>query len=397
MKRPTLETRGGHWLADLRAFGFGRYRLGLASEIDQQEAMHRAYAKLAYLRNEGMADVAQRDLFEHAGPDRFGAAIDRCSDDKRHVTDGGRHWWNEYARLVRTELGGYGLQEFAPPTGNARLVEYVKQCEARQMSGRTIRNRLSVAEQVLRFAVERGWLAAAPLHPRMPPKAAPVYHYLTEANFRALRVALYRGRDGTVAELRGFTPTEPGPIYIARRKVYLSWLFYTGVHKHDADAATSDWLFLDGRAYIRHNSKSSRSVPDEQFEMPDQLHDDLHELQAVLGRPFWPGEQFTGGPWVSVNAVMKRAAQRIGFPHPVNPAILRRSYAREMLQRGYSVREVADRMGHVDERMLREIYTRFPRAAGRPRTRWTADAITAQPTPPSGLARVLQLRPTHEA
>ena len=389
-KRPDIVAEGAHWRADLRGLGFGRYRVGLRAEIDESEATHRAYELLSKLRRQGMADIGQQELAIGA-PDLFAGALDRCEAERIFDSDGGRAWFHEHAGLVRRELAGYRLADFAPPAGNARLSEYVRQLAARALSGRTIRNRLSIVEQALRFAVERGWLAGAPLHPRMPAKAAPVFRWLSEPMFRQLRARIYVGRDGSKLELRGFRPAEPPAIYVARRRAYLSWLFYTGVHKRDADDASADHLFVDGREYIRVNTKSARCVGREHFEMPEPLHADLLELQAALGRPFFPGEPFTGGPWRNVVPVMQRAAVRCGFPHGANPAILRRSYAREMLQRGYSVREVADRMGHTDERMLKEIYTRFPRPAGRPRTRWTLDAAQPVAPAPAGLARVLRI------
>jgi integrase len=385
--RPDPKAWGGRWVVDLRAAGFGqRYRLCDAS-APRETALHLAYELLAKLRGERMAEPEQRDLFADAGPELFKSAIERWQADKRYDSDGGGKWGREYAGLICRELGAYKLADFAQPAGNARMTAYVRELERRELSGRTIRNRLSVVEQVLRFSLERGWLASVPMHPRLPPKAAPVYHWITEAMFRALRADVFRG--GT--ELRGFKPSEPVPVFIARRRVYLSWLFYTGVHDVDAAKATADQLFLDGKSYIRHNSKSSRSVPDEQFEMPDPLHADLAELQTVLGRPFFPGESFTGGHWRNASKVMQASAVRLGFPHGANPSIFRRSYAREMFLRGYEVHEVADRMGHVDDRMLRQIYVRTPRPAGVVRTRWAMSAATATPPTPSGMARVLKL------
>jgi integrase len=391
-KRPDIKPDGDHWRADLRALGYGRYRVGLRADIDRDEATHRAYEILARLRGEGMAELAQRDLFSDGGPELFAGVVDACEADARTVTDGGAAWLREYFRLVRRDLGTYKLQDFAPPSGNARLAAYLRELEARDYSGRTIINRVSTVERVLRFAVERGWLAAPPLHPRMPAKAAPVYRWCNEGMFRALRGAIYLGRSGTKPELRGYRPAEPPAIYIARRQVYLSWLFYTGMHKADADAADASMLFMDARAYVRVNTKSARCVPREQFEMPEQLYADLLALQQVLGRPFYPDEPFTGGPWRNVVPVMRRAAVRLSFPHTVNPAILRRSYAREMLARGYEVRDVADRMGHVSERMINEIYARFPRAAGQhPRSKWTIASSAPHSTPPGGMARVLRI------
>lgn len=393
MKRPELRIEAGKWVADLRALGFGRYRVCDASE-PEKEALHCAYEMLADLRRERMAELSQRDLFDEKGPEFFGAVLDRWQAEKRYDRAGSEKYGRSYAKLVRAELGAYRIADFAQPDGNRRMVAYVRELEKRSFSGRTIRNRLSIAEQVLRFAVERGWLASAPLHPKLPPKAAPVFHWITEPMFRALRSDILRGV--TVERMGGTGGIKDAAglaLYVARRRVYLSWLFYTGVHNADADTASADQLFLDGRAYIRHNQKSSRVVPDEQFEMPEPLFADLTALQEALGRPFFPGERFAGGPWSKCSKVMQAAARRLGFPHGATPRILRRSYAREMFLRGYEIHEVADRMGHVDERMLREIYVRTPKAAGHARSRWLISGDAGTSPAPSGMARVLQFAP----
>lgn len=386
MLKPDPRVWGGKWVVDLRAAGFGqRYRLGDEDSMDREGAIYAAFDLLGKLRGERMAEVGQRDLFEEKSPGDFPAAIDRWEAQKVYVTEGGAEWGKKYAKVVRRELADYKLAEFAPPMGTARMAGYADELKRRGLSGRTLRNRLSIVDQVCRFAVERGWLESAPLRPRLPAKAAPVFRWITEAMFRRLRLAVFPpGTPTTIAN----------PELVARRRVYLSWLFYTGVHTADADALNADQLFLDGQAYIRHNSKSARCVDDEQFEMPERLYLDLRELEDFLGRPFFPAEQIGGGAWPHVARVMGAAAKRLTFPHGANPQVLRRSFAREMYLRGYSVREVADRMGHADERMLHEIYVRTPRPAGHPKTRWAA---SPEPTPTgkvdSGMARVLKLPP----
>lgn len=381
----------GRWVIDLRAVGFGRrYVLG-AESLGREEAVHSAYALLAQLRGERVSEIAQRDLLGERAPQFFGSALDAWQAGKRVDSAGSASYVKLYARLVRADLASYQLSSFAPPEGNQRLIAYVGELERRQLSGRTVRNRVSIVEQVLRHAAGLGWIASPPLHPRMPPKAAPIFRWLTEAMFRSLRAEVYKGV--SLAEMRRAAVETDAELelFVARRRMYLSWLFYTGVHHYDADHATADWLFIDGRAYIRHNNKSARCVQDEQFEMPEPLYADLRELEALQGRPFFPAESFTGGPWPECSRVMQKAAVRLKFPHGANPSILRRSYAREMYLRGYTVREVADRMGHADERMLKEIYVRTPRGEGRVKSRW----ITPSAAPggsPSGMAVVLKLQ-----
>ncbi len=382
--KPDPRVFEGRWVVDLRAAGFGqRYVLADATE-DRETAIHLAYQLLDQLRGRRLAEAAsERDLFGEITPTLFASALDAWERQKRYGSDGGAAWGKKYTRLVRRELGDYALADFAPPKGNARLAAYSDELRRRELSRVTIGNRMSIAGQVFRFAVERGWLPAAPVRPldRLPPKPAPVFRWVTEAMFLQLRAAIFP---------RQWTPPDITDEMIARRRVYLSWLFYTGVHTHDADALTADDLFLDGRAYIRHNNKSARCVADEQFEMPEPLHLHLLELQALLGRPFFPAEKIGGGSWPHVARVLGATAKRLAFPHPVNPRILRRSYAREMFLRGYSVPEVRDRMGHVDDRMLKEIYVRTPRPAGHVKSRWGVSSASAPS--PTGMARVLQIK-----
>ena len=381
--RPDPRLYGGQWVVDFRGAGFGsRYALCKAIE-PREEAVHMAYELLARLRGERMAEAGQREVFAEGAPVLFAGALDRWQETKRYDTDGGKAWGDKYARLIRRELGAYRLGEFAPPAGTDRMRSYVESLERQKRSGRTIRNRVFPAMQVLRFALERGWLPALPLLPRLPAKAAPVLLYITEAMFRQLRAAIFP---------KGTPPSVATAEEIARRRLYLSWEFYTGVHTIDADCMTADLLFLDGRAYVRHNNKSAQHVEDQQFEMPDPLYEDFRELEALLGRPFYPGEAVTGGPWPHAARVMGSAARRLRFPHPVNPRILRRSYVREMVLKGYEVQEIADRMGHVDIKMVREIYNSMPRPGGHPRSRWTLSPSTGGGASPGGMARILQIK-----
>lgn len=388
--RPDPRVFGGKWVVDLRRAGFGqRYMLG-AAELPREEALHLSYDLLEQLRGRRLAESVQRDLFGEIAPQLFASALDGWQGQKRTRSDGdgAKRYVATYARLVRKELGDYALADFAPPEGTRRLATYVKTLERRGLSGRTMRCRLSVAEQVCRYAADQGWIATVPLHPKMPPKTPPVFRWLTEAMFRALRSEVFK--DAKPAQMYYVIGGKPErlPVYVAQRRTYLSWLFYTGAHHYDADHATSDWLFLDGRAYVRHNHKTSMTPT--QFEMPEPLYDDLRELEAVQGRPFALGERFTGGPWQDCSRVMQKAARTLGFADGATPSILRRSYAREMFLHGYTVEEVADRMGHVDTRMLREIYMQTPRAVGHPKSRW--QQTTAAPSSPSGMARVLQIK-----
>lgn len=379
MAQLTPTVWAGQWVVDLRAWKFGqRYRLGRPPIMTEIGAVHAAYALLERLRRGRSAEPgAQLELPGDAAV-TFAAALDSWEARKEYRTEGSRLYGKAYARQARAELGAYTLAELAPPAGNDRLQDYVRALRERDLGPRTMRNRLSIVMQVLHAAARRGWMVA-PERPHLPGKPAPVFLWVTEPNFRALRDAVFSGGARCTPDL------------YARRRFYLSWLFYTGAHTGDADALTVDLLFVDGGAFIRRNTKSAAVVPDEQFEMPEPLIDDLRELRAALGRDFLPAEPLGGGPWPKVARRLADAARRLKFPHAVNPRVLRRSFAREMFQRGYSEREVADRMGHVDLAMLHEVYVRTPRAAGVVRSRWKRTATPRRPSG-NGFAKVTAIR-----
>lgn len=379
MAKPTPFLWHEQWVVDLRALGHGqRYRLGLPPGAGELEAVHASYALLERLRRERAAEPQSQLEIVTGAPSSFAGALDAWEARKDYRTEGSRRYGRAYASQVRAELGAYTLAELAPPAGNDRLQDYVRGLGARGLGARTVRNRVSIVMQVLHAAARRGW-AICPERPPLPAKPAPVFLWITEPNFRALRDAIFSAGARTTPEV------------FARRRFYLSWLFYTGAHTADADALSVDLIFVDGGSFIRRNTKSAAVVPDEQFEMPEPLIDDLHELRARLGRDFLPAERLGGGPWPKVAKRLTDAARRLGFPHEVTPRILRRSFAREMFQRGYSEQEVADRMGHVDLSMLHEVYVRTPRPAGVVRSRWKRGRAPRAPRG-NGLATVSAIR-----
>lgn len=378
MAYPTPTLRAGAWVVDLRPFGFGqRYKLGDAGDLVELAAVHAAYSLLERLRRERAAEPVAQLVLPTGAPETFAAGLDAWEARKVYGTAGGERGGKVYAKLVRRELGAYALRDFCPPAGNDRLHAYARTLTDRGLSPRTVRNRFSTVMQVLHFCAARGWVVC-PERPPLPGNPPPVFRWITESNFRALRDEIFS---------RG---ARTRPDHYARRRFYLSWLFYTGSHTADADALTVDSIFVDGGSYIRRNSKSAAVVPDEQFEMPEPLIDDLRELERAVGG-FKPADPLGGGPWKKVALRLGDASDRLDFPHRVNPRILRRSFAREMFQRGYSEQEVADRMGHVDLTMLHEVYVRTPRPPGQVRSRWKRAAAPKAPRG-SGLAKVVRLR-----
>ena len=381
-KRPRPVRRGEVWQVDLRQWGFGwHYQLGSAA-MTEVDAVHAAYARLAQLE-------ADRQLEQAAAAPRaviFGAMLDEWAARKEYDTTDGADYGERVATAVRRELGARPLAAFAGPDGEDALLEYKRALEARGLGARTIRNRFSVVGQVLRFAAGRHVLPGLPPMPKMPKKPRPKFDWIDEATFRALRAEVFASGRVTDAEANG----EPIEVYIARRRVFLSVLFYWGYHPYDAAQVDDSCISLDMGTYRRHNNKSADHVPDEEFEMPEPLIDDLRELLVILKRPaFYCGERITGGPWVHCNRVMQTAQKRLGIPGaPINARVIRRSYPREMFIRAYTLQEVSDRMGHVDQKMIREVYMRTPRPAGAAKSRWHRAPVAGRPLTHAG-ARVI--------
>lgn len=372
--KPTPRRDGAKWVVDLRFAGFGqRYQVGDAA-LPEAEAIHLAYACLNRLREEARLRPSIQLGLDLAGAGQlFGRAVGAWLAEKDFKSVGGENWVRQYATHVAAELGAYRLADLLPPEGSRILRGYRDAAVAAKRAPNTVAGRLSIVGQVLNYCAEQGWMTDVPRIPARPPRRPPLFLWITEAHFRALRASILAEPNCRRAAGR-LTPDE-WMIYVERRRCYLSWLFYTGCHTADADNATSDFVSLDMGVFRRRNSKSARCVPDEHFELPEPLSDDLRALQAMFGRPFYIDEPIFGGAWPTVAKAIRRAAVRLKFGK-VNPRILRRSCIRELCLRGYTEQETADRVGHVDTRMIHEVYLRNPRPLGSARSRW-------QRTPPA--------------
>jgi hypothetical protein len=219
--------------------------------------------------------------------------------------------------------------------------------------------------QILANASSRGLLPALPLKPKPAVTGetlrSPDSPWYTEADFRALRDGLFAGSEQELSAWLARAGAGSVIDYVARRRLYLSFAFYTGMHVADLDALSDDHVSPDFGSYTRTNTKSARSVGLATFDCPEGLWDDIRAEVARLGRPWRVGELICGGPWPNGSRVLQSTAKRLGLPLPVNfRSVFRRSTAYEYAVRGWSEREVADILGHVDERMVREVYRRVP-------------------------------------
>jgi integrase len=400
------------WVIDLRGFGFGqRYRLtGVdgARPTTEVEAMHAAYALLRRLEQErggelrgGPASAARAEALPGTGAGRAGLdgetlfrfAVDEFAARKEYDTAGGRNYGHQELRLVRRELGARRIAEFEAPQGFDVLRAYRDEMRDRGLGPKTRSNRLNTAMQVLAFCAEWGWLRSLPRRPKAIVAGEtiikPSFDWISEADFRLLRAELGRGkvRAGSAKFLKDRASIED---YFARRRLYLSFAFYTGLHTADLDALTAETVLVDFDRYWRHNTKASRFVKPITLEMPDQLKLDVEAELTRLGRRWRPGEAIAGGRWPNVQKVLAGACARAGLS-PVNPRILRRSCARMYALMGWPERDISEVLGHVDQRMIREVYVRIPVEERSPeKVPWT---LTASALPWLGMRRPRKILP----
>lgn len=409
--KPTPRRASGKWVIDLRWAGFGqRYTLG-PEALPEVEAIHQAYALLNKLRATAPPPV-QHVLPATSGKRHLASIAAEFSREKQCATEGGRAWFDQVLKHVVREMGSVPIGEFAPPAGARALRWYRDLCRCvcsatatvhappcrvrgrREMQGtglglgpRTTADRLSIVSQVLRYACEQGELPALPMFPRAQHEGerlyVPRFEWIDEATFRQLRGEMFtHARTHSLGTMLARSGYKAGDVddYIARRQLYASFAFYTGMHTADLDAIDDSWAAVSAATYLRRNTKSAAHVEDRWQEMPGPLLADIKVEIRRLGRYWFPGELICGGPWGKVHQVMTTAARDVGLKLSVNPRLMRRSFVRELALRGYTEAEVVDLMGHVDAKMVRGVYLRLP-AIPSVRSRWIAGTFVVPPEP----------------
>jgi integrase len=361
VSKPTPKLSRGRWTLDLRWAGLGQYTLRTPGIPDvESEAIHESYEVFARERSAADAIDGQGRLF--AGP-AFGKIAADWLTEREHVTRGGERYVRGYVKCAIERFGGRAIRQFEPPAGSQTLKGWRDEMAAAGLSPKTRRNYLNVVMQVLAYGATRGLVKALPLKPRPTmieeTLASPDYSPMCEADFRQLRAGLFVGSEDAIRPHLEAGDTVDA--YIARRRLYASWGFYSGMHVYNLDRLDDSHVSSDFGSYERRNHKSAASVPHACFDCPEQLWLDNQEEIRRLGRRWREGELICGGPWANGSRVLAATAERLGLPLPCNfRSVLRRSTAYEYALRGWSEREVADILGHVDERMIRAVYRRVP-------------------------------------
>jgi integrase len=332
----------------------GRYALDLPPGADELDATHAAYELVERLRRSS----PQLPLPDPGAGRTFAAAVDAeelARRKDRPSSENARYVFG-YLKQVRRELGHLPLVCFEGEAGADRLVDYRNELADKGLSPRTRANRICTTMQVLVRARRLGWLVAVPAKPDPcvgnETLLRPTFQWISETDFRSIRGEVFSRGHGLER-----VPADERPGYIAQRRLYLSWAFYTGMHTWDLNALDDSMVSVEFGSYERRNHKSSKSVLPAWFDMPGALQADCAAELARLGRPWRAGELICGGPWGEVTRTVTAAAKRLGMG-PVDMRTMRRSCAHEYCLRGWSARDVADILGHVDDRLVNRVYSK---------------------------------------
>lgn len=374
LKKATGRQTAGTWWADLSAEGFSRHTLQLPGSAPRSAAvtaMGRLYARLLSALGPALPAapvVPTRRV-------KFAELLDQWLTVKEAATDGGADYVDQYAGLVRRELGHHDVEDLTGYAGTRLLQTYRDGLAARGLGPKTRRNRLNIIEQVIRFGVREGVAQGVPDMPlarvRGERVTGPVYDYLDEASLRAARQQLYREPATAGMLARAFwshlgreAQAERVQAYVAARRLYFSVGFYTGMRKRDIDETMGADFSVDVGRHRRRGSKTqARPV---WLDSPEQLIADLHEARAFMGRYWTPDAPVCGGPWQNVAAVARDVADALKLTCAPVPRILRRSFVRQLALRGWPKEKVREHMGHkADSALIETVYQDCPEAPAR--------------------------------
>jgi hypothetical protein len=369
---PPTFVRGGVWYADFRAHGGQKHTsLRLPASASHLEVGFAVAEKLREVRVAGAVRSPELPGLERPGltmHDLVDLYLDSRADD--HDTKGGRGYVHDYAGYVRDGLGHLTVEQLSGKLGTVALKEWRGLLWRKKWCGRAVRNALNMAMAILRWGQEdeRELTGTLPRRPRRftetgKPMAEPCHAVMTEADFRELREhwadeGLHWGSLAKWCKIWRVDVAD----YVARRKLYLSFAFYTGAHPEDVNTLQGEHLSVDVGRYLRRNTKSARAVRPCPLDMPEQLQRDC---EAELSRRgilrFPPEELVAGGPWVRPTRSLGSMCKRL-WPDGSRPRftfqLSRRSCVWEYTVRGWSAHEIATVLGHVDDKMIQEVYRR---------------------------------------
>ena len=310
-----------------------------------------------------------------------------------------RHNYREKElRCLKKDLGSLTLEAFEGVKGRDTLVAYLKLLQKRELSARTIRNRIGAVRSACADAVDRGWLKAMPGRIELPPLPAPETHWISEASAWAIAGQIY------AREVERTKDEAKREIYLRHRDAFML-AYYSGQHIGDVLRMTADEILWLPKMFIRKNTKSSKVIRPEPFKMPGGMVRVLQSQLDRAGRPWREGESLCGidldsfeaeadadAMWPSWLDVVSTAAKKAQVRGKINQHILRHSCAAGLYLAGYGEEYAVRYLGHVDARMLHEIYLAvLPRLGTCEATLWSEDGANAAAKPAG--ADVVEFRP----
>lgn len=411
MKKPTPVLRDiegeSRWWLDLRhPWKLGQHTLKTPGVPELlPDAIWEAKERFDRLRAAADARSAQA-LLPIGGPTIRDVLKSRI-DEREFSTEGGESWGGDCNKRILERWGSVPIAHFRGLQGYHHGRAWRDEMAAEPLSPRTRRNYLNELWGLLRYAVERecGWLDDVPRRPDPCLKGEtldqgsenwPTY---TEAEFRRLRAGLFETHDHPGGLCHKIPDRAARLDYIERRRLYLSFAFYSGMREADLDALDDRSVAPDVGAYFRTGQKTRAKVA--AFDMPEALALDVQAEVRRLGRPFRKGEAICGGPWRRASQTMQDTARRLQLPLPINiRSVTRRSCAEQYLMRGWTYQEVAHVLGQQSTAMLERVYMRIPPRFRSPvKVAWDRESTArlARGEAATGRASVLRIEPRRAA
>lgn len=404
---PCPRWSGEKWCLDLRAFGFGRYVLDApAPPVGDIPAVHAAWQLLGRLRADGSIDEPAQPRLPGVDGLTLETAIAEYlgyrSSRRRWKTLGGERWCREVCGRLTRELGRRPLADFEPPAGSRLLEQYRdlvrKGGLGRQIAAKRMRDLFIVLAQVFHFAAatDRAWMSACPEIPDPTVHTGEVVRvsldkWVDEQTFRVARAEIYgAGRGVVLTWLRTINPAATSADVddlVERRRLFLSFAFYTGMRRHDLFEMDDRSVSPDLGRYARWSRKTDARPTTEKC--PQPLLIDLDVERRRLGRHWRRGEAICGGPWLGVAETVAAACVRAHVER-FNLMDCRRSFVWHQAAAGVPEDKMIRLMGHVDSTMIRTVYLQHLPASETDgySGRWPA-SISAQPG--TGNARILSI------
>jgi integrase len=365
---PTPVWDSGHcvWRVDLRApWQLGRRTVDAPPPpAGLVEAIHAARDLLESLRARSALSDPQLSLPVH-GPTVDVACAAYVAEREYRGTSG--KWLRANRDLLCRELKGVPLASLVTPDGALRLLSWRDGVRGRGVGPLAMKDRLCVFALMWRWcaAPPRQWVYLMPVLPSYKTSEDealrhPAVTWIDESTFRAVRAAIYDNRyarSSIAAELRaqGFLSAGAAAVrdYVERRKLYLSFAFYTGMRRLDLNGITDAYLSREFDCYFRHGHKTGIEVAAESICPP--FASDIAAESRRLGRHWRTGELICGGPWFHATRVIAVAARKLGI-QKFGLMTCRRSFVYHKALAGVSEPKLVNLMGHVDSKMVRAVY-----------------------------------------